>query len=92
MRWKQIEKNRAKEIIEDFMISVNGVTARIYFNKEIPFNPQSGIFLKRWERIVLIAREHNFRLAESRNSKALEEFLITQKAKDPLRFPDLSRL
>jgi exoribonuclease-2 len=45
---------------------------------------------KRWERIVAIAADHKFRLPESPDSKALEEFLIQQKAADPLRFPDLS--
>ena len=84
------EKNRAKEIIEDFMISVNGVTARFLSTKKFPSIRRVVRTPKRWERIVLIAREHNFRLPESPDSKALEEFLITQKAKDPLRFPDLS--
>ena len=84
------EKNRAKEIIEDFMISVNGVTARFLSTKKFPSIRRVVRTPKRWERIVLIAREHNFRLTESPDSKALEEFLITQKAKDPLRFPDLS--
>jgi exoribonuclease R len=45
---------------------------------------------KRWERIVEIAAKHKFNLPEIPNSKALEEFLIKQKAADPLRFPDLS--
>jgi exoribonuclease-2 len=45
---------------------------------------------KRWDRIVEIAAQHKFMLPESPNSKSLEEFLIGQKAADPLRFPDLS--
>jgi len=45
---------------------------------------------KRWERIVAIAADHKFRLPEVPDSKALEEFLVKQKAADPLRFPDLS--
>jgi exoribonuclease-2 len=45
---------------------------------------------KRWDRIVQIAAEHKFSLPESPNSKSLEEFLVEQKAADPLRFPDLS--
>ena len=45
---------------------------------------------KRWERIVNIAAEHNFELPDKPNSHALEEFLVKQKAEDPLRFPDLS--
>jgi exoribonuclease-2 len=45
---------------------------------------------KRWDRIVEIAGEHDFRLPEIPDSKALEGFLVTEKASDPLRFPDLS--
>jgi len=45
---------------------------------------------KRWERIVEIAADHRFKLPELADSKALEEFLVKQKAADPLRFPDLS--
>jgi exoribonuclease R len=45
---------------------------------------------RRWERIVEIAGEHGFRLPDSPDPKALEAFLIKEKAADPLRFPDLS--
>jgi exoribonuclease-2 len=45
---------------------------------------------KRWERIVEIAEEHGFKLPHDPDSRALEEFLIKEKAADPLRFPDLS--
>jgi len=83
-------KNRAKEIIEDFMIAVNGVTARFLSAKKFPSIRRVVRTPKRWERIVVIAKEHNFRLPESPDSKSLEEFLLTQKEKDPLRFPDLS--
>ena len=84
------EKNRAREIVEDFMIAVNGVTARFLSTKKFPSIRRVVRMPKRWERIVLIAKDHNFKLPESPDSKALDEFLITQKAKDPLRFPDLS--
>ena len=84
------EKNRAKEIVEDFMIAVNGVTARFLSTKNFPSIRRVVRTPKRWERIVVIAKDLNFKLPESPDSKALEEFLISQKAKDPLRFPDLS--
>jgi exoribonuclease-2 len=84
------EKNRAKEIIEDFMIAANGVTARYLSAKNFPSVRRVVRTPKRWERIVEIAREHGSDLPVNPDSKALEEFLIKEKAADPLRFPDLS--
>ena len=84
------EKNRAKEIIEDFMIAVNGVTARYLTSKKFPSIRRVVRIPKRWERIVEIASDLGVRLPSEPDSKALEEFLIKEKAADPLRFPDLS--
>ena len=84
------EKNRAKEIIEDFMIAANGVTARYLSANKFPSIRRVVRTPKRWDRIVEIAAEHKFRLPDIPDSKALEEFLVKEKAADPLRFPDLS--
>jgi ribonuclease R len=84
------EKNRAKELIEDFMIAANGVTARFLSAKNSPSIRRVVRTPKRWERIVEIAADHKFNLPELPDSIALEEFLVEQKAADPLRFPDLS--
>jgi VacB/RNase II family 3'-5' exoribonuclease len=84
------ETNRAKEIIEDFMIAANGVTARYLSAKNFPSIRRVVRTPKRWDRIVEIAAENKFKLPELPNSKALEEFLVKQKAADPLHFPDLS--
>ena len=84
------EKNRAKELIEDFMIAANGVTARFLSNKKFPSIRRVVRTPKRWDRIVEIAGDHKFQLPELPDSKALEEFLVKQKATDPIRFPDLS--
>jgi exoribonuclease-2 len=84
------EKNRAKELIEDFMIAANGVTARFLSAKNSPSIRRVVRTPKRWERIVEIAADHKFQLPELPDSKALEEFLVKQQAADPLRFPDLS--
>ncbi len=84
------EKNRAKEIIEDFMIGANGVTARYLSAQKFPSIRRVVRTPKRWERIVELADEHGTKLPGKPDSKALEEFLIQEKATDPLRFPDLS--
>ncbi|HLO14177.1 MAG TPA: RNB domain-containing ribonuclease [Anaerolineales bacterium] len=84
------EKNRAKEIIEDFMIAANGVTARFLSASQFPSIRRVVRIPKRWDRIVEIAAEHKFSLPEEPDSKALEEFLVSEKAAHPIRFPDLS--
>ena len=84
------EKNRAKDIIEDFMIAANGVTVRYLSSKKFPSIRRVVRSPKRWERIVELAAQHAFKLPKNPDSKALEWFLTTEKKADPLRFPDLS--
>jgi exoribonuclease-2 len=82
------EKNRATELIEDFMIAANGVVARALENvssiRRIVKTPE------RWDRIVQLAAQHGTKLPAAPDSKALNEFLTQQKATDPDHFPDLS--
>jgi VacB/RNase II family 3'-5' exoribonuclease len=84
------QKNRAKEIIEDLMIAANGITARYLSARKFPSIRRVVRTPKRWERIADIAYQHGTTLPDKPDSKALEEFLIKEKAADPLRFPDLS--
>jgi len=84
------ERNRAKEIIEDFMIAANGVTARFLQGKKVPSLRRMVRSPKRWGRIVEIAAQYESQLPLEPNSRALGSFLAAQKAADPLRFPDLS--
>jgi exoribonuclease-2 len=72
------------------MIAANGVTARYLSSRKFPSIRRVVRTPKRWERIVEIAEEHRFKLPHDPDSRALEEFLIKEKAADPLRFPDLS--
>jgi VacB/RNase II family 3'-5' exoribonuclease len=86
------ERNRAREIIEDFMIAANGVTARFLREKKVPSLRRVVRSPKRWGRIIEIAAQHNFDLPLEPDSRALASFLTAQRAADPLRFPDLSLL
>jgi exoribonuclease-2 len=87
----QVEKkNRAKEIIEDFMIAANGVTARYLETKKFPSIRRVVRTPRRWDRIVELAREHGASLPTNPDSVALNKFLVKAKTADPLRFPDLS--
>jgi len=83
-------KNRATDIIEDFMIAANGLTARYLTSRKFPSIRRVVREPKRWDRIVEIAGEHKFRLPAHPDPKALDAFLLKEKAADPLRFPDLS--
>jgi exoribonuclease-2 len=83
-------KSRANEIIEDFMIAANGVTARFLASKTFPSLRRVVRTPKRWDRIVALASERRFTLPQKPDAKALEQFLVSAKAADPLRFPDLS--
>ncbi len=83
-------RNRAKEIIEDFMIAANGVVARFLASKKIPSMRRVVRTPKRWDRIAQLATEHGFSLPPSPDSKALAQFLFAARAADPIRFPDLS--
>ena len=84
------EKNRATELIEDFMIAANGVTVRFLTAHGFPSVRRVVHTPKRWDRIVEVAAEHGSNLPEAPNSKALEDFLTSAKAADPVTFPDLS--
>jgi len=84
------KKNRAKDIIEDFMIAANGITARYLSSRKFPSIRRVVRTPKRWERIVELADERGAKLPHAPDSKALDEFLTREKAADPVGFPDLS--
>jgi VacB/RNase II family 3'-5' exoribonuclease len=83
-------RNRAKDIIEDFMIAANGVTARYLASKKYPSLRRVVQTPKRWDRLIELAAERGSTLPKEPDAKALEQFLVSAKAADPLRFPDLS--
>jgi exoribonuclease-2 len=83
-------RSRAKELIEDFMIAANGVTARFLEAKGYTSLRRVVRTPKRWDRIVSVAAEHGWKLPATPDAPALEAFLVARKKADPLRFPDLS--
>ena len=83
-------KNRAKDIIEDFMIAANGVTARFLSGKDFPSFRRIVRIPKRWDRIRELALDHGYTLAEKPDAKSLESFLDKARNIDPTGFPDLS--
>lgn len=87
---KQQVQNRARQLIEEFMIVTNGCTARFLAThgqvslRRVVRSPE------RWLRIVQVAQEYGTTLPNEPDGKALEAFLAEQHRRDPLRFPDLS--
>jgi ribonuclease R len=73
------ENNRAKEIIEDFMVAANGVTVRYLTARNIPSIRRVVRIPRRWDRIVEIAAEHAFKLPKSPSPRKLEMFVYDEK-------------
>ncbi len=87
---RQQAQNRARQLIEEFMIATNGCTARF-------LAANGGASLRRvvrsperWQRIVAVAKDRGETLPGEPDGRALEAFLAKQRRLDPLRFPDLS--
>jgi len=84
------KKNRARELIEDFMIASNGTVARYLFQKGFPSLRRVVRSPKRWDKIIAVARDLGENLPQAPEAEALSRFLSLRREKDPLRFPDLS--
>lgn len=82
--------DRAKQLIEDFMITANGVTARFLEARNYASVRRVVRTPRRWERIVEIAAERGAALPAGPDAKALEQFLCAEKARDHAHFADLS--
>jgi exoribonuclease-2 len=84
-----VKRNCAMELIEDFMIAANVSVARYLSASNSAYIRRVVRTPKRWDRIVEIARDLGTALLDTPDPKALDDFLVTQKATDPLGFPDL---
>ena len=84
------DKNRAKELIADFMIAANGVTARFLERHGFPSLRRMLHAPRRWDRIVQLAVASGDTLPEAPDSVALDAFLARRRRADPGGFGDLS--
>ena len=82
--------NRARALIEDFMIAANGATARYLAARSYPALRRVLRSPERWGRIVELAAGLGVSLPPEPDAAALDAFLATRRQADPLRFPDLS--
>jgi exoribonuclease-2 len=84
------ERNRAKELIEDFMIAANGAIARFLERKRYPSLRRVLRSPERWSRIVELAKSMGAHLPGEPSARALEAFLMDRRKEDPAGFPDVS--
>ena len=84
------KKNRAAELIEEFMVAANGVTARYLDRSGFPSLRRVLRVPERWDRIVELAAGCESRLPSQPDITALEDFLEKRRQADPAHFPDLS--
>jgi VacB/RNase II family 3'-5' exoribonuclease len=82
--------NRAKELIEDFMVAANGVVAAFLASKAMPSLRRVLRTPSRWDRIVTLAAQAGERLPALPDAVALDAFLKKRQSADPDRFADLS--
>ena len=87
---RQQVHNRGRQLIEEFMVATNGVTARYLAGRRRAAIRRVVKSPERWARIVEVAAQHGWQLPDEPSSLALEQFLAAARQRDPLRFPDLS--
>jgi exoribonuclease-2 len=72
------------------MVAANGVAARTFEAAGVASIRRIVRVPKRWDRIIEVAQGLGTTLPAEPDSKALNDFLLAQKQKDPDHFPDLS--
>ena len=87
---RQQVQNRARQLIEEFMIATNECSARFLAAARGASLRRVVRSPERWLRIVEVARKYGESLPKTPDSGALAAFLAKRHRADPLRFPDLS--
>jgi len=83
-------RNRASELIEDFMVAANGVIARMLRDNHISSLRRVVKTPERWDRIVELAARTGDTLPGDPDSGALNQYLMKRRAEDPVHYSDLS--
>jgi VacB/RNase II family 3'-5' exoribonuclease len=83
-------KNRARALIENFMVAANSAIATFLEARGWPSLQRVVRTPERWARIVALAAERGERLPEIADSVALAEFLTRSHRTAPEQFADLS--
>jgi exoribonuclease-2 len=83
-------KNRAKDLIENFMIAANGATVQFLEQRGLPSLRRVLRLPERWDRIAALAAGLGQHLPSEPSATALEAFLTLRRQADPGGFADLS--
>jgi VacB/RNase II family 3'-5' exoribonuclease len=85
-----VKEDSGRKLIENFMVAANVEMAEF-------LEAHNFVSLRRvvktpqhWEGIREIAEKNGVTLPDAPDARALAEFLVDQRSKDPLHFPDLS--
>ncbi|MBL0058403.1 MAG: RNB domain-containing ribonuclease [Elusimicrobia bacterium] len=84
------EPNRAAQLIEDFMIAANQVTAGFLEGRGFPSLRRVVRTPKQWDRIVELAARQGGDLPKEPDARSLEGFLQKRRRESPETFQDLS--
>ncbi len=85
-----VQKNRARELVEDLMIAANNATARFLDARGFPSIRRIVKTPKRWSRIVELAQARGTTLPAEPDPRALSAFLGAERARDATAFRDVS--
>ena len=85
-----VTQNRARDLIEDFMVAANRCVATYLLDRGSPSLRRVVREPKRWDRIVALAAEVGEKLPEKPDNVALAGFLARRRAADPDHYADLS--
>src|SRR5579864_7881838 len=84
------KKNRATELIENFMVAANGVMARTLMTAGVSSIRRVVRTPERWPRIVELAARYGDKLPPEPDSRALNLFLQKRKTADAVHYADVS--
>jgi exoribonuclease R len=85
-----VKRNRARDLIEDFMVAANRSVAKYLLERGSPSLRRVVREPRRWDRIVKIAADLGDTLPERPDNVALSRFMARRRETDPEHFADLS--
>lgn len=87
---EESKKNVATEMVENFMVTTNGVMSRFLRDKGYPTLERTVKEPEKWPEIVDLAGDLGYKLPNRPDAKALADFMAAEKAKNPDKADELS--